>query len=195
MKLPCVLFFVIQLLCLFGFAQATQSQEILSKPEEQASPALRQSLSQVYDKERTPDYYFSEARRLILAKDYEGATQSYLVGLFFGLFDSKRVQDKTAHQVIIVLRMNLLSDLELAPMKATSYWNDKPKSMSGICQEALQLGPPTYYPSYMINHGMVVVGKTLAKKAGKPVAEQSDLVEPFDSPQAWVQSLKECGCP
>ncbi len=161
----------------------------------QAPAAPLQSLRQIYGKEQLPMYYFTEARRSILANDYENGALFLAAGMMCGAYDTFRVKDKTAHQAVMVAWMGISNGLDLAPLKNTSLLKNKPESMRGICDEARQLGPPSYYPSYMIDHGLEAVEQALEQQAGRTPEPVGALVEPFDSAQGWEQALAKCGCP
>lgn len=112
---------------------------------------------------------------------FSEAAGLYLTGMAYGFFDTKRVSDKTAHQAISVLRMNLFGALPQAVLDQlqsalTSITSDN----TGICENLTQLGPPAYKPIYMIQHGM---------GAFTGQSTKDGVVENFDSETAWKDAL------
>ncbi|NOW44652.1 hypothetical protein FHW96_000794 [Novosphingobium sp. SG751A] len=66
--------------------------------------------------------------------------------------------DKTAHQAIIVGRVQILGSLppeKIAKFQSTAKTavEDAAKTQV-LCKYLRHIGPPTYYPRYMIQHGM-----------------------------------------
>lgn len=116
--------------------------------------------------------------------NYEAAVFSNLVAGVYARFDSMRVADTTAGQAQTVLRMkyvgSLSEDEKKEFMKHLTSLAESPNRMAAMCAEVRKLGPPTYHPSYMIQHGMNAV---LGSNAG------SGLVQSFDSASSWEKSL------
>ena len=114
-------------------------------------------------------------------QDYSNAAQLYFAGMSYGFFDTKRVSDKTAHQAISVLRMNVFgaqSQDTLASFQAAL--ENVTSDNSDTCQRLAELGPPAYKPTYMIQHGMAAfTGQTT----------KDGLVENFDSNTVWQDTL------
>jgi hypothetical protein len=56
-----------------------------------------------------------------------------------------------------------------------------PEELARFCAQLRAKGPPTYYPSYMIQHGMGAFG------ANNP----TPLVDGFDPEPAWARALEQ----
>jgi hypothetical protein len=106
-----------------------------------------------------------------------------LAGLY-GRFDSLRVADQTTHAIVMTLRVQTLDAMEknkksefveLAKTTLTSA-----EGLKDICKEVVRLGPPNYYPNYMIQRVADVAG---AAKSGE------GLVQNFDAAEAWKNTL------
>ena len=73
-------------------------------------------------------------------------------------FDATRVTDKTAGQAGQVMIMNTFNPLPPEQrQKFADTFNTliaEPKTLTQVCAGAQKLGPPTYYPEYMILHGI-----------------------------------------
>lgn len=99
----------------------------------------------------------------------------------YGFFDTRRVSDKTAHQAISVLRMNLFGahsqdNMDKLQTALTKLSSDN----TAICQSLTDLGAPAHKPTYMIQHGM---GSFTGQST------KDGLVENFDSVVAWQDAL------
>ncbi|WP_394173647.1 hypothetical protein [Thalassotalea litorea] len=130
---------------------------------------------------QNPVDIFTGVNICLVEENYPNAAELYFAGMSYGFFDTKRVSDKTAHQAISVLRMNLFSD------KGTDVTNklqdavtDITSDNKAICESLSNLGAPAYVPTYMIQHGMgAFTGDN----------ENKGLVEDFDSEMAWRDVL------
>ncbi len=129
----------------------------------------------------TPADIFIGISKCLEKSNYQNASHLYLVALAYGRFDSKRVEDKTAHQAISVLRMNHLGNLtDEKTQHLQLALKNTTKNMSIICESIKQLGLPSYHPSYMIQHGM---GAFLGNKS------KNGLVADFNPTNAWDNVL------
>lgn len=93
-------------------------------------------------------------------KDYDRAAQLFALSGAFGRFDMKRVTDRSAHQALLVAQQNVLLNLELEqatalPIRVKELSGD-PEAHAKMCSAIRDIGPPSYYPRYMIEHGIGV---------------------------------------
>jgi hypothetical protein len=107
----------------------------------------------------------------------------YFLGTAYGSFDRARVADNTAHQARPALEMQLreaLGEVEHDRFMGiiTELSADAGKR-APLCQAVASIGPPTYHPSWMINHGM-------RQFTG---SNEPDLVADFDPAAAWQAVL------
>lgn len=113
----------------------------------------------------------------------EGAYMFALAGVY-GRYDTLRVADKSAHQAVLVLVMQSFGSLdkekEAAFKESLKKTLGNPDERKQVCKLIDTLGPPAYYPGYMIQHGM---GAFLDKPS------ENGLVTDFDSKAAWEKSL------
>lgn len=113
---------------------------------------------------------------------YDEASNLYLAAMSYGLYDTKRVADESAHQAIGVLRINHLGGLgEKEAENLQEALKSNTEDMSKFCKAIKSIGKPEYHPSYMIQHGM----GAFIKKSG------NGIVEGFDSDKAWDEVLTE----
>ena len=132
----------------------------------------------------------------IRTEKYEDATKLYALMWAYGKFDTYRVADKSAHQAINMLIYQIRSSLsrneadieknnEFAKI---SHELRRPGSrfLPEMCREIKQLGPPDYFPDYMILHGMNAVLDTMRKSKGQ---QSTSLVPNFDATKTWEKVL------
>lgn len=116
-------------------------------------------------------------------KYVEGVYLFALAGVY-GRFDTFRVSDKTAHQAVTVLVMQSFGSLSMQKKDEFKQNLKKtlgtPEGLAKVCKKIDSLGPPNYYPRYMVQHGM---GAFDSNKSG------NGLVADFDAKTAWKKSL------
>jgi len=131
----------------------------------------------------TPADLYPAMSACIHESDYEKAVRLFAVAGVYARFDELRVADKTAHDARTVLIMQAMSkasdEQKNGYQKALHDVAGQPAKLAELCGKIRQLGPPNYFPSYMIQHGLGVF-------TGGNV---HPLVEPFDATAAWQQSL------
>ena len=119
--------------------------------------------------------------------DAEGRNLFWLA-LAYGRFDIARVADETAHQGLDVLKMSSFegfSDedrVRISERLGASI--NAPDEWAPFCQQLRDLGPPTYHPDYMIQHGI---------RAFQPKSAEggNGLVEDFDPEASWTMVVDE----
>lgn len=115
---------------------------------------------------------------------YERGILLFALAEVYGRYDTLRVADPTAHQATTVLRMTYLDSFDeskkLAFFDKLKVVLGTPDGLKSICSEVRKIGAPTYFPRYMIQHGMGAVLDDTSKDG---------LIDSFDSESAWEQSL------
>lgn len=108
--------------------------------------------------EFTPADLYIGVTDCIDKKQINSAANLYILAQAYGTFDTLRVSDKSAHQALSILQLEFLKPLtkedktELAQvLRRTNLAKDE---ITKICKQIRQLGPPSYHPDYMIQHGM-----------------------------------------
>lgn len=112
---------------------------------------------------------------------YQDAAELYILLQMRGYFDMDRVADKTAHQAISVMKIEIANfigkrataKLKQAALDLISDTN-APQFVT-LCQKLRALGVPKHDPTYMINHGM---GAILGEGGKK-------IVNNFNAKSAW----------
>lgn len=130
---------------------------------------------------QNPVDIFTGLNSCIANGDYSKAAELYFAGMTYGYYDINRVSDKSAHQAISVIRMNVFGAQPKEVMDKLQAAIEKIASdNTSVCQSLTRLGAPMYKPTYMIQHGM---GAFLGNST------KDGLVENFDSNSTWSNSL------
>lgn len=130
------------------------------------------------------DLYRAMSKCIDLGKHKEGAFLFAIAGVY-GRFDTLRVSDKTAHEAVAAARMQV--SIALDKNKQTAFQENvkailgNPEGLAAACKEIARIGPPDYFPRYMIQHGL----SAFSKKSGAG----DELVKDFDAKAAWKKSL------
>lgn len=132
----------------------------------------------------TPADIYKGSGECVSQDKYELAVDLNALAGVYTKFDAERITDKTAGQANTALIMNTFSTLPQDKkskfaeiMKLTA---NNPESLKKLCEGIRKVGMPTYYPSYMILHGIKAF-------TGNP--HEGALVENFDSSAAWGKVL------
>lgn len=119
-------------------------------------------------------------------KNNRYADAAFLFGLagVYTRFDEQRVADATSHDVISVYMYRFrstFSDAEKRRLfKSIRALTDGPGRLKAYCASIRKIGPPHYYPRYMVRHGM---------QAFTGEKSPAGLVRGFDREKAWNKSL------
>jgi ankyrin repeat protein len=115
------------------------------------------------------------------------------VGLFIlagmdSSFDFLRVADKTAGQARQILIMGLFGgmppDVRARFQTATKEIMDQPKRRAVLCKQINKIGPPQYFPAYMVHHGLGAVQSALSNQPPPAPLEPN-----FDAAATWANLL------
>jgi len=105
----------------------------------------------------------------------------YYAAMTYGIYDTKRVSDKTSHQGLAVLRMNTLGGLSEQQLSLLqSEISAILESNTEVCTALTARGLPTYYPKYMIQHGIGVFTDNQT---------ENGLISSFISQAAWSEAI------
>jgi hypothetical protein len=133
--------------------------------------------------EYTPaDLYPAMGRCLAEGDTPRAVLLSALAGVY-ARFDTLRVADTTAHDAGQVLTRRATRDVGEQQRKdfaqATMGVSHNANVLAAVCDEIRRVGPPNYFPAYMIEHGM-----------GASAANDGSIWTPdFDPQAAWQQAL------
>lgn len=108
----------------------------------------------------------------------------YAMSGVYGNFDSLRVSDPSAPQAVSVLRMAVmdsLTDQQKAVFKQRVVERLQNQDYRArVCNQIDRIGPPQYFPNYMIQHGMAAIVGPRSDNGLKPR---------FDEKVAWKGAL------
>ena len=155
-----------------------QSQGNLEAPR----PSECVSIGQLNSNQNPADIFVG-MKKCLDNENYQIAAEMYFAAMTYGIYDTKRVRDTSAHQGLIVLRMNALSELSELQLPLVQLEIDSVlASNAQVCKALSVRGLPTYYPRYMIQHG---IGAFTGKQKNR------GLVENFNSQSAWAEAIEK----
>jgi ankyrin repeat protein len=141
------------------------------------------SLTQV-DNTRTPPDLYLGVSACILKDDYRTAVALFALAGVESRFDAERVLDKSAGQAGPVLIMNTFNGLPDDKRekfgKTVGELAVDPQALAHTCSAIRKIGYPTYYPEYMVLHGI----HAFTAKAGDPTLQPN-----FDAHTVWNSLL------
>jgi len=135
-------------------------------------------------KDQTPPDLYQGVSACIQQEDYRTAVALFALAGMQSRFDAQRVLDKTAGQAGQVLIMDTLNglpgDRRAKFQAAVRGVAADPEVLSRTCASIRKIGYPTYYPAYMVLHGI----RAFTAKPDDPTLEAN-----FDGPTAWNSLL------
>lgn len=131
-----------------------------------------------------PADLYASMEACVRADRHEDAFFLFALGGTFGSFDTRRVADRSAHGAVPIIRqrhIDVLTPAQWAPVAARLEQTlGDPDDLARFCARIRPAGPPTYYPAYMIQHGM-----------GAFLGQGSDgLIPGFEPAAAWESSVQ-----
>jgi hypothetical protein len=141
-------------------------------------------LDQVDARHTPPALYTRVADCIQRNRDADAVGLFVLAGMDSS-FDALRVTDRTAGQARQILIMGLFESLPTSAHDrfetAIKDFMDHPQQHVALCEQVKKIGPPQYFPAYMVNHGMGAVMGALSNQA-PPTPLRAD----FDAAAAWA---------
>ncbi len=146
-------------------------------------PLACASVDKLKDTDTPPDLY---AGLVDCAKHarYGDAVYFFALAGAYSYFDAERVVDETARDAHSVLTRNAMEQLDqptkdavFAELKATL---GDPAKLPAACTAIERIGPPNYFPQYMVQHGMDAVNDKV---------KGNGLITDFDAKTAWDKAL------
>jgi hypothetical protein len=114
--------------------------------------------------------------------EFDKASRVFAIAGLFARFDAARVADPTARDAGQMLILQTFSSIVPDAKKkfgdAYSAMVKDPQSHGQLCSEAQRIGAPTYFPGYMIAHGM----SALTSSANRSAV----LLSNFNASETWV---------
>jgi tetratricopeptide (TPR) repeat protein len=129
------------------------------------------------------DLYVAASKCIEQERYKEGNLLFTLAGVY-ARFDIYRVDDETVGGANTALVLGIFGPLDQnkkdAFFRTMKEGSATPEKMTILCKNIMQIGPPDYYPRYMVQHGM---NAYLGKVSG------DGLVKDFDAKAAWKKAL------
>lgn len=131
----------------------------------------------------TPADLMRAMTQCVQQSNYHNALFLYALSGVYSHFDVLRVSDRTAHDAGGVLLLQAIQSMTAAQRihlqnEIRRVFGNRRKTAI-VCREVEHIGPPNYYPAYMINHGM----NAFASASG------SGLTTNFNPVSAWDEVL------
>lgn len=128
------------------------------------------------------------ARRCLAQKNYDRAAELMMVASAYAYYDKFRVADRSAHGALNALFAKELYTFPQFERGELYVSIDKLDAGEGrkrkICRHLESNLPPSYYPKYMIAHGM----------DGFSRDSQNPLITAFDKDASWRKALAFIRC-
>jgi hypothetical protein len=133
----------------------------------------------------TPADIYPGVRKCIDAKEFDKAVNLFAIAGLYGRFDKLRVNDASAHQAIPALQMEHLGSINQSSTDAfqsllQSQLEPGSATLKDLCSKVKVMGPPSYRPEYMLQHGMSAF-----------TGSGGGMAEDFDSAAGWEESLED----
>ena len=135
----------------------------------------------------TPPDIFLSAYKCLMAGEFDRAARLTTIAQAFGVFDVARLSDPTvrggpdvlAQRVISQVPKDKLNGLVAALRTAKS----DPATNDDLCNDLRRTGPPTYYPKYLVLHGLAAYNQQ--------TTPENSLRAPFDARSVWDAYLQK----
>ena len=148
----------------------------------QLTDARRITLVIAAESARPPVDLIAGVAQCIEQENYPQAAELYTMAMTYGFYDTLRVSDQTAHQALMVVRMNAFTKAQQSELVELQDAIAARLEAPELCEQLQAIGKPQYHPDYMIEHGMEAFSAMPEEKGG--------LVADFDAQAAWQHALQ-----
>lgn len=136
--------------------------------------------------EQTPPDFFTAVSSCIAQADYDRAARIFLVASVYSRFDAQRINDKSAAgggQVMIIRTFEKFTPEQRQTFgMAVDRLTKTPENFQAWCSNIKRLGPPKYFPRYLILHGMAAFTN--------PTPLANAMAPDFDLEANWARVLE-----
>lgn len=136
--------------------------------------------------EQTPPDFFTAVSSCFAQADYDRAARIFFVASVYSRFDAQRINDKSAGgggQVMIIRTFEKFTpEQKQAFSLAMERLTKTPENFQAWCSNIKRLGPPRYFPRYLILHGMAAFSH--------PAPLANAMVPDFDLEANWARVLE-----
>ena len=139
----------------------------------------------------TPEDIFRGIRLCIQKGRYDLAAPLYALACTYGRYDARRVTDPNTHRTIRSLLIDALADASQEKRQAfqkaiLSALEKRSPEKTRICELIREIGPPDYYPAYMLSGSPGTFGDD----------KKHPIQEDFDREGVWNEVLTDyLNCP
>lgn len=112
--------------------------------------------------------------------DFDKAARLFLLSGMYAKFDAARVADQTASaggQVLIMKTFATVSKEQKEQFSASFRKVTSPPELPDLCMQITRIGPPSYFPKYLILHGLNAITS--------PNSLENAIKPDFDAPTTW----------
>lgn len=135
--------------------------------------------------DQNPADIFSGFRKCVAENETRKAAALFFTAMIYGTYDLNRVADKSARQAIIVLQRDSIRGLSPQAASELEAARQSLKGDPGFCLSLKALGKPTYYPRYMVAHGVGVMDKA---------PSENGIFRDFQPEKQWQELLAIAKC-
>jgi hypothetical protein len=170
-------------------AETPRSAAAVPAPAPAPKPSCK-SLSEIANTVTPPDLYDDMVQCAKQSQYEKGASLFALAGTYT-FYDALRVEDASAHRAHGLLLQESLNSLDIARKNALKGEIKKTlgsaEKLTAACAEVSRIGPPAYYPGYMVRYG---------KNGAAEAKSGAGLIGNVDSKANWETALtKFLHCP
>lgn len=126
----------------------------------------------------------------VAAKQMDNALFAFSLSGAFGYYDGLRVADPSARQAYRIIRMHTMGAFSAADKQAfVEHLESTLGNRDGrgrMCAAVLNQGPPTYYPRYMVQHGI----GAMSAAANQRVDATTGLVKDLNMERTWNEAVR-----
>lgn len=136
--------------------------------------------------EQTPPDFFTAVSSCFAQADYDRAARIFMLASVYSRFDAQRITDRSAAgggQVMIMRTFGQFTpEQRQAFSMAVERLTKTPENFQAWCSNIKRLGPPRYFPKYLILHGMAAFTN--------PTPLANAMVPDFDLETNWARVLE-----
>ena len=129
------------------------------------------------------------AKACLNLSKFDEAAELIMVASAYAYFDTLRVADNSAHGALTAIFTKHFGSIPEADKKelfaSIGALDNNPSRKSELCSHLSSAPPPSYFPNYMIAHGMGSFTNSTT---------EGPLVKDFDSSDAWSKSMVFIKC-
>jgi hypothetical protein len=135
---------------------------------------------------QTPPDFFTAVSSCMGQADYDRAARIFFLASVYSRFDAQRINDKSASGGGQMMIMNTFGKFTPEQRQAFGQAADRltktPENFQVWCASVKRIGPPRYFPRYLILHGLAAFTQ--------PTPLANAMVPDFDLETNWARVLE-----